>query len=84
MMMEKALVVSLLVVCAYLNALFLASPIKAFRKGDYKGIAVLIGMLTGNLALILWLDFDLLITLVAWLPAIAGVLARKLFGRQET
>ncbi len=82
--MEKTLVVSLAMACAYLNALFLANPTKAFRNSNYKAVVVLIGVLAGNLALMLWLNFNLAIAFMVWLPAIAGVLARKFLGTQDT
>ncbi|MBS3896460.1 hypothetical protein [Silanimonas sp.] len=83
-MIENTFLVALMVVCAYFNALFLANPTRAFRSRDSTGIAVLIGALVANAALIFLLDFDPLITLIVWLPAIAGVLAKKFFARQAS
>lgn len=83
-MIEKTFLVALMVGCAYLNALFLANPTKAFRNNDSISIAVLIGALVANVALIYWLHFDPLITLIVWLPAIAGVLAKNFFARKTS
>jgi hypothetical protein len=81
-MMEKTLLVALLVVCAYLNALLLAGPARAFRLIDGAGASLLIGVLISNGALMYWLRFDPLITVIVWLPGLAGIVARKLSAKE--
>jgi hypothetical protein len=80
--LERTFLLALIIGCAYLNALFLRDPAQAFRSQTPKSIAILLGMAASNVALIM-LQRDLLISFLVWLPAIAGVLAARLFGRQR-
>ena len=75
---EKASIVALLIACAYLNAMFLPDPLRVFRRRDIKGFLIAIGALLANVVLLYLVDFNALIAVLVWLPAIAGVLAAKL------
>lgn len=72
---EPVLVVCLVLVCARLNVMFMAAPLKAFRQRDNKGISVAVGALLTNAALLHFTDCSLLTAVVVWLPALAGILA---------
>ncbi|MFZ2394236.1 hypothetical protein [Rhodoferax sp.] len=79
---EKAFLLGLVIACAYFNALFLRSPFRFFRAPDAKSLTILICMLGANIALLVLLKFDPLISLLVWLPAVAGVVAANIWGRK--
>lgn len=75
---EAVLVVALIVVCAYLNVLFLKLMLNGFKQRNAKSMAIAIGALLANIAALYVTDFSLLTGVVVWLPAIAGILAVRL------
>ncbi len=79
---EAVLVVALIIACAYLNAMFLAAPLRAFKVRDVKSIAIAFGALLANVVLLYVADFSLLIAVVVWLPAIAGIIAVALLRKR--
>ncbi|KRA51836.1 hypothetical protein [Pseudoxanthomonas sp. Root630] len=72
---EPVLIVALMLVCAYLNVMFMAAPLKAFKQRDSKSIFIAVGTLLTNVASLYFTDFSLLTAVVVWLPAVAGILA---------
>lgn len=75
---EVVLVVALIVVCAYLNALLFKLVLSGLKQRSVKSMAIVMGALLGNMAALYITDFSLLTYVVVWLPAIAGTLAVRL------
>lgn len=75
---EAVPVVAMIVMCAYLNVLFMKLLLGGFKQRNAKGSAITIGALLTNLATLYVVDFSLLTAVVVWLPAIAGILAVRL------
>jgi hypothetical protein len=72
---RAVLLVALVVLCAYLNAMFSAAPLSALRKRDPKRIFIAAGALAANAAVLFLTDFNLLAAVVVWLPSLAGFLS---------
>lgn len=77
---HKALSLGLVITCAYFHALFLPNPLNFFRRHDFKSLTIFLAMLATNIALWFLLRFDPLISLLVWLPAVAGVVAARIKG----
>lgn len=75
---SSAAAVALAVSCAYLNSIFLPNPRAALKGRDAKSIGVVIGVVVANALLWFVTKSDLLICLLVWFPAIAGIVAAYL------
>lgn len=80
MTLSSAAVLALAVMCAYSNSLFLPNPRRIIGAGDAKSVVAIAAVVVTNFLLWYLTEFDPLICLLAWLPAVAGIAVVWLLG----
>lgn len=68
---------AVVIACAYLNALLLANPFGAFRLRTAKEVAILAASLFANGFLLFWSEFNSVIIICVWGPALATLMVSR-------